>query len=220
MREFIPSDYVDKEGNVYETVGENIREGKNSVIDIGFPTPEEIGKGGLVGSDGEKYIAVLKNIGLINFLNEYLAPSISKEGIFVWDTVKKAINSATKESFAPIATRGVVEYVNSKLPYLKNAKTGIVEITINEDRSATVTKNDYNLNIRVGKTTSDNYLYIYSGLNSKNIISVELLACTTSSSSNFTLGLTTGFTYGYNSLYKRIDATNIKTITLFLAVEV
>lgn len=29
MRDFIPSDYVDKEGNVYETIGENIREGKN-----------------------------------------------------------------------------------------------------------------------------------------------------------------------------------------------
>lgn len=62
MRQFVPADYVDKKGNVYETVGENIREGKNGAVTSEFPTPEEIGVGGLVGSDGKNYTVALKNL--------------------------------------------------------------------------------------------------------------------------------------------------------------
>ena len=114
MREFIPSDYVDKEGNVYETVGENIREGKNSVIDSGFPTPEEIGIGGLIGSDGSNYVAKLFNLGDININNAFLCVLINKNNEFSWSPIPSEIKNENLESYEPIAIKGVVNYVNSK----------------------------------------------------------------------------------------------------------
>lgn len=142
MREFIPSDYIDKEGNVYETVGENIREGKNG---------------------------------------------------------------------------DVVDYVISKLPYLQNAKTGIVTFSISETGSASIVENEANLNIYT--ETDTNTLRILCREN-KNIIDLKILKCTTDSASNFDITVNTFFSVNKNSLYKVINITNIKTITLFLSVEV
>lgn len=115
MREFIPSDYIDKEGNVYETVGENIREGKNGAVTSDFPTPEDIGNG-LVGSDGKNYTTVLKNLGAIPQSNIYAIVGIEKNGIMNWVPVINTITESNKNSYVTPSIKGVVEYINSKIP--------------------------------------------------------------------------------------------------------
>lgn len=115
MREYIPSDYIDKEGNVYETVGENIREGKNGAVTSDFPTPEDIGSG-LVGSDGKNYVTVLKNLGAIPQSNIYAIVGIEKNGIMSWIPVINTITESNKNSYVTPSIKGVVEYVNSKIP--------------------------------------------------------------------------------------------------------
>lgn len=155
MREFIPSDYIDKEGNVYETVGENIREGKNGSVTSDFPTPEEIGNG-LVGSDGENYITVLKNISNIPFKNEYLAPTIDNNGFIVWGVVNKVISDSTKSSYAPIATKGVSEYVETKTIIPTGFKKYAVSFTY-DGSTITITNTDNIPNLEV-KVIGDHFV--------------------------------------------------------------
>ena len=125
MREFIPSDYIDKEGNVYETVGENIREGKNGAVTSDFPTPEDIGSG-LVGSDGTNYIPVLKNLSTGVIKNVYLTIASDKEGILHWEVVKNAIVESI--SFSPISNKAVVDYLALKIP---NTGSNYSWVTVN-----------------------------------------------------------------------------------------
>lgn len=127
MRKFIPSDYIDKEGNVYETVGENIREGKNGAVTSDFPTPEEIGNG-LVGSDGTNYIPILKNLGTAPFKNRYAVVDIKSSGLMAWVATNVTINSNTMNSDIPIGTRGVAEYLALKIP---NAGSNYSWVTVN-----------------------------------------------------------------------------------------
>lgn len=115
MREFIPSDYIDKEGNVYETVGENIREGKNGAVTSDFPTPEEIGSG-LVGCDGSNYVSILKNLGEIPQLNGYAIVAIEKNGVMNWVPVINSITESNKDSCVTPSIKAVVDYINSKIP--------------------------------------------------------------------------------------------------------
>lgn len=115
MRQFVPSDYVDKKGNVYETVGENIREGKNGSVTSDFPTPEEL-TGGFISSDGKNYTTVLKNLGTVTFKNRYAIADIKTTGVMEWVATNLTINSNTKNSDIPIGTRGVTEYIESKIP--------------------------------------------------------------------------------------------------------
>lgn len=218
MREFIPSDYIDKEGNVYETVGENIREGKNSVLSGGFPTPEEL-VGGVVGSDGENYIVTLKNLadmttikGVYNLLRynsntktlEYIPPNAD-------------ITNSRYASLPP-TSKAVINYINSKLPYLQNAKSGIVTFSVSETGSVSITENEASLNIYT--ETGSSTLRILCRTKNKNIIDAKVLNCTTDSTSNFNVTVNTLFSVGNNSLFKEVNITNIKTITLLLSVEV
>lgn len=115
MRQFVPSDYVDKNGNVYETVGENIREGKNGAITSDFPTPEEIGSG-LVGSDGNNYVSVLKNLSIIPHTNIYAIVSIEKSGIMSWVPVINTITESNKKSYVTPSINAVTKYISSKIP--------------------------------------------------------------------------------------------------------
>lgn len=115
MREFIPSDYIDKEGNVYETVGENIREGKNGAVTSEFPTPEDVGNG-LIGSDGNNYVPVLKNLGAIPQSNIYAIVGIEKSGVMNWAPVINTITESNKNSYVTPSIKAIVEYINSKIP--------------------------------------------------------------------------------------------------------
>lgn len=115
MREFIPSDYIDKEGNVYETVGENIRKGKNGAVTSDFPTPEDVGNG-LIGSDGNNYVPVLKNLGAIPQTNIYAIVGIEKNGVMNWVPVINNITESNKGSYVTPSIKGVVDYINSKIP--------------------------------------------------------------------------------------------------------
>lgn len=115
MRQFVPSDYIYKNGNVYETVGENIRDGKNGAVASDFPTPEEL----VDGLESSAY--VLRN----------------NDGIL---TYEKPLGVITKETryTTPPSTKGLLDYIDSKLPYLKNAKTGIVKIAVDSNKAPTI----------------------------------------------------------------------------------
>lgn len=217
MREFIPSDCIDKEGNVYETVGENIREGKNGAVTSEFPTPEEIGVGGFVGSDGVNYVvkgknlADIKNLVSSSYVLRFNNNMITYE--FPISNLDDNINTST-----PPMSKAVVDYVISKLPDLQNAKTGIVVISISEAGTASILENESNLNIYT--ETGSNMLRILCKSKNKNIIDSKVLKCTTDSASNFNVAVNTFFSVDNNSLFKEINITNIKTITLLLSVEV
>lgn len=217
MRQFVPSDYVDKNGNVYETVGENIREGKNGAVASDFPTPEEVGSG-LIGSDGNNYVSVLKNLGKIPESNIYAIVGIEKNGVMNWVPVINNITNSNKDSYVTPSINAVVSYVDSKLPHLKNAKSGIVVFSVSETGSVSITENPSNLNIYT--EVGSNSMRILSRTKNKNIIDLKVLKCTTDSTSNFNLSLNTFFSVGNNSLFKEVSISNIKTITLFLTIEV
>lgn len=218
MREFIPSDYIDKEGNVYETVGENIREGKNGAVTSDFPTPEEL-IGGLVSSDGENYIVTLKNLadmttikGDYNLLR-YNSNTKTLEYIPPNDNITN-----TEYASLPPTSNAVINYINSKLPYLQNAKSGIVTFSVSETGSVSITENEASLNIKT--ETSSDTLSILCSTKNKSIIDTKVLNCTTDSTSNFNVTVNTLFSVDNNSLFKVVNITNIKTITLLLSVEV
>lgn len=217
MREFIPSDYIDKEGNVYETVGENIREGKNGAVTSEFPTPKDVGNG-LIGSDGNNYVPVLKNLGRVPQTNIYAIVSIEKNGVMNWVPVINAITDSNKNSYATPSIKAVVEYVDTKLLYLKNAKTGIVTFSISETGSVSIVENEANLNIYT--ETGSKTLRILSRIKNKSIIDSKVLKCTTDSTTNFNVAVNTIFSVGNNSLFKEVNIADIKTITLLLSVEV
>jgi hypothetical protein len=216
MRESIPSDYIDKEGNVYETVGENIREGKNGAVTSDFPTPEEIGNG-LVGSDGVNYVVKAKNLADTKSLISSSYVLRFNKGEISYELPVSILNNNTNTSTPPMS-KAVIDYVMSKLPYLQNAKTGIVVISISESGSASIVENEANLNIYV--ETGSNTLRILSGTKHKNIIDSKVLKCTTDSTSNFNVPVNTFFSAGNNSLFKEVNIANIKSITLLLSVEV
>ena len=217
MRQFIPNDYIDKEGNVYETVGENIRYGKNGAITSVFPTPEEIGTGGFVGSDGTNYavkaknLADTKNLVASSYVLRFNNGEISYE--FPISTLSDITDSST-----PPMSKAVVDYVGSKLPYLKNAKTGIVVFSVGENGSVSIKENPSKLDIYTEVGSS--MFRILSKQKNKNIIDLKILKCTTDSTSNFNLSVDTQFSVGNNSLYKVVSISKVKTITILLSVEV
>lgn len=218
MREFIPSDYIDKEGNVYETVGENIREGKNGAVTSEFPTPEELA-GGLVSSDGENYTVALKKLADTSTIKETynLLKYNSITKILDYIPPSNDITKAGYESLPP-TSQAVINYIASKLPYLQNAKTGIVVISISEAGTASILENKSNLNIYA--ETGPNTVRVLCKSKNKNIIDSKVLKCTTDSASNFNVPVNTLFSVDNNSLFKEIIITDIKTITLLLSVEV
>lgn len=219
MKQFVSSDYVDKEGNVYETVGENIREGKNGAVTSEFPTPEEIGVGGLVGSDGKNYTVALKNLANTSLIKGTynLLRYNSRTNIVDYVSPNTDIKDAGHAAIPP-TSQGVINYIDAKLPYLKNAKTGIVVISISEKGTASILENESNLNIYA--ETGSNTLRILCKSKNKNVIDLKLLKCTTDSASNFNVTVNTLFSVGNNSLFKEVYISNIKTITLLLSVEV
>ena len=217
MREFIPSDFVDKEGNVYETVGENIREGKNSVLSGGFPTPEEIGSGGFVGSDGVNYVVKAKNLANIKNLVSSAYVLRFNKNVLSYELPLFILDDNTDTSTPP-SSKAVINYITSKLPYLQNAKTGIVVISISEAGTASILKNESNLKIYT--ETGSSMLRILNQTKNKNIIDLKVLKCTSDSTSNFNVEVNTFFSAGNNSLFKSVNIANIKTITLLLSVEV
>ena len=111
MREFIPSDYIDKEGNVYETVGENIREGKNGAVTSEFPTPKEL-NGGILTSNGSEYVVSLKNLAIPPQSNEIYAVNVNRNGLFSWVKILNTIIN-NEESYIPVNARAVANYVRA-----------------------------------------------------------------------------------------------------------
>lgn len=216
MRQFVPSDYVDKKGNVYKTVGENIREGKNGAVTSDFPTPEEIGSGGFVGSDGTKYTVKAKNLANTDELESSSYVLRYNNGILTYERPLGVITKETRYTTPP-STKGILEYIDSKLPYLQNAKTGIVVFSVGEDGSVSIVENKSNLNIYT--ETGSGFLRILCRKKNKNIMDSKVLKCTTDSTSNFNVTVNTLFSIGNNSLFKEVNIINIKTITLLLSVE-
>ena len=191
MREFIPSDYVDKEGNVYETVGENIREGKNSLIASGFPTPEEIGTGGFVGSDGAHY--TVKGVGLANTENlvERAYVLRYKNNQLIYEDPITSLDDSTK-STTPPTSKSVVDYVKSKLSSLSTPyKTyqGILKVS----DSGAVSIEFVNEPLLFTASTSENDIIISS--NGHNVIDVKILAMGFEDNSQHTQN--TPIKYGY-----------------------
>lgn len=178
MREFIPSDYIDKEGNVYETVGENIREGKNGAVTSDFPTPKDIGNG-LIGSDGTNYVSVLKNLstGITN--NAYQVVGADKNGLLRWEPVKNAIVESG-DSYYPISNKAVVDYLALKIP---NIGANYSWVTVN------VSYADGVYSINGGLIISSNGA-IYS--QTKNVIDLFPISgiTTTFKSANYSRGFT------------------------------
>lgn len=188
MREFIPSDYIDKEGNVYETVGENIREGKNGAVTSDFPTPEEIGNG-LVGSDGKNYVTVLKNLSAVPFKNRYAVIDIKSSGLMAWVATNVAINSNTMNSDIPIGTRGVVEYLKLKIP---NAEENYSWITVNvtyADNKYSIDDTSLNINAN-GAIYSDtkNIIDLFPISTTEVIGKTQTIVRGITSSSKFSIG--------------------------------
>ena len=114
MRQFVPIDYVDKKGNVYDTVGENIREGKNGAVTSDFPTPEEIGSG-LVGSDGENYAIVMKNLGNTSMLADSTYVLRFQNKALHYVVPIEELTDSTSISTPP-QSRAVVTYISKKIP--------------------------------------------------------------------------------------------------------
>lgn len=164
MREFIPSDYVDKEGNVYETVGENIREGKNGAVGSNFPSPEEVGNG-LIGSDGNNYITKLKNLGTIPQANIYAIIGIEKNGIMNWIPVINSITDSNKNSYVTPSIKGVVGYIESKIP---NTSSNYLWVTVN------VTYDDSTYSIDNSDFIISSSGSIYS--NTKNVVDLFIIS--------------------------------------------
>lgn len=131
MRQFVPSDYVDKKGNVYDTVGENIREGKNGAVTSDFPTPEEIGSGGLIGSDGSKYVKKLSNLGEISYPNSFLSVLCKENYELEWQPIPSEITEENKGAYDPLAIKGVVDYVEKKIIIPTNFKKYNVSFSVN-----------------------------------------------------------------------------------------
>lgn len=130
MRQFVPSDYVDKEGNVYETVGENIREGKNGAVASDFPTPEEIGVDSFIGSDGVNYTP--KGAGLANtdnlvdtsYVLRYSNKKLSYE--YPIGLLKDNTNNST-----PPESKATVDYIKTKTVIPTGFKKYAVSFNVN-----------------------------------------------------------------------------------------
>lgn len=201
MREFIPSDYIDKEGNVYETVGENIREGKNGAFTSDFPTPEDIGNG-LVGSDGTNYIPILKNLGTVSFKNRYAIVDIKSSGLMSWIATNVSINSNTMNTDIPIGTRGVVEYLRLKIP---NAEENYSWITVNVTYDGT----NYSIDNPLFKISKDGTI-----TSDKNVVDLFPISTTD------TPGKIIAIEKGFSATAKSIIGWNIKcSYTAKLLVE-
>lgn len=165
MREFIPSDYIDKEGNVYETVGENIREGKNGAVTSDFPTPEEIGNG-LVGSDGKNYTAVLKNLGDTSKIIDSAYVLRSYNGILSYELPVDILSEDSRVTTPPSA-KSVIDYIRKKIP---NNGSNYSWVTVNVTYSNNkYSIDDTSLNINVNGV-------IYS--DTKNIIDLLPISTT------------------------------------------
>ena len=212
MREFIPSDYVDKEGNVYETVGENIREGKNSVIDIGFPTPEELGNG-LIGSDGKKYVSKLKNLGETKNLDDSTYVIRSLNNVLSFESPISNISDNTKVSTPPMSL-ALVNYINSKLPYLNNANIDYIEITTDSELNPSITSNVNNIPITVSKS-NDSTLIILSTTKIGQIL--DLIPFKVSTENNFNISINT-ICKADNSIYKTIKNNANTVLGLYVAI--
>lgn len=161
MREFIPSDYIDKEGNVYETVGENIREGKNGAVTSNFPTPEDVGNG-LIGSDGNNYVPVLKNLATIPQTNIYAIVAIEKNGELSWVPVIQSITDNNKNSYITPSIKGVVEYIETKTIIPTGFKKYAVGFSVN---AGNITLNNINNIPGLEVKLIDDHFVVKSSLN-------------------------------------------------------
>lgn len=165
MREFIPSDYIDKEGNVYETVGENIREGKNGAVTSDFPTPEEIGNG-LVGSDGKNYTAVLKNLGDTSKIIDSAYVLRSRNGILSYE-IPIGILSENNKVTTPPSAKSVIEYIERKIP---NTGSNYSWVTVN----VTYDNNKYSIDTTSLNINANGVIYS----DTKNIIDLLPISTT------------------------------------------
>ena len=177
MREFIPSDYIDKEGNVYETVGENIREGKNGSVTSDFPTPEEIGNG-LVGSDGKNYTAVLKNLGDTSKIIDSAYVIRSHNGILSYELPISILSENNKVTTPPSA-KGVLEYIGGKIP---NTDLNYSWVTVNVTYNGT----DYSIDNPLFNISKDGIIS-----SDKNV--VDLFPISTNDAPTKIVGIEKGF---------------------------
>lgn len=144
MRQFVPSDYVDKEGNVYETVGENIREGKNNLIASGFPSPEEVGADGLIGSDGKQYVSKLNNLADLSKLidSAYVLRYNPKNKTIIYELPNSMLKPETAFSTPP-TSKAVINYVKKNTIVPDNFNTYNLSFTydgsnLNVDSNSTL----------------------------------------------------------------------------------
>lgn len=207
MREFIPSDYVDKEGNVYETVGENIREGHNGGLPTDFPTPEEIGVGGLIGSDGKNYVTAMKNIANTSKLQNAAYVIRATSNILSYELPIEKLEDSTSINTPPSST-ATINYVKDKTIVPDNFKKYNVSFTY-DGSTITITNTD-NLSNLLIKFITDHFV-IKSAL---NISFIEITGFTPLISD--VIVLDTQIYYDMVKLSARINTNKAGTYNLLL----
>lgn len=179
MRQFVPSDYVDKKGNVYETVGENIRNGQNGAVTSDFPTPEELA-GGLVSSDGKNYIPVMKRLADTSSLADSSYVIRSTRNLLSYESPISTLSDESRASTPPMTT-AVVNYIKSKIP---NNTSNYSWVTVNVTYDGTSYSIDDD---RLHITTNGD---IYSDTNGV----IELFLISASTNENISANFLKGFT--------------------------
>lgn len=233
MRDFIPSDYVDKEGNVYETIGENIREGKNGsgsgseITDISQLEPKQtidrsemlIGKNGSLLWEPIVDINYFNNVvnppsasSIYSFVNKRIPETninfnnyylTTSSGFPSWVAPATVIDDYTTTRL--VSAIGLKEYCTKHNIYFSVAKYDSHEINI----SYSIDNAEYSLT--AGGIQPDNVVIdsktgvISSKDNTKNIVDLQPI-------STVTTRLTTApIVKGFSSYGKMVVGWDVKT---------